>query len=165
MMKNAWKEAKVGMSKKNEENEQHENIDEADLVTEDEKIDTTMDEDADMMTNVRNLSGWVRYVFMTIAVIGALYHLYILNFNPIDPWVFRSTHLVFGTVLGLMLYPGWRTKSNKIHIIDWILIIITIFIGYYIYANLDQLIFRFGVNTTYIAFYFALVGILLVIDF
>src|SRR5690625_4847187 len=105
MMKNAWKEAKVGMSKKNEENEQHENIDEADLVTEDGKIDTTMDEDADMMTNVRNLSGWVRYVFMTIAVIGALYHLYILNFNPIDPWVFRSTHLVFGTVLGFMLYP------------------------------------------------------------
>src|SRR5699024_12863587 len=70
----AWKEAKVGMSKKNEENEQHENIDEADLVTEDEKIDTTMDEDADMMTNVRNLSGWVRYVFMTIAVIRSEEH-------------------------------------------------------------------------------------------
>lgn len=164
MMKNAWKEAKIGMSKKNEENEQHENIDEADLVTEDGKIDTTMDEDADMMTNVRNLSGWVRYVFMTIAVIGALYHLYILNFNPIDPWVFRSTHLVFGTVLGLMLYPGWRTKSNKIHIIDWILIIITIFIGYYIYANLDQLIFRFGVTPNTTDFLIALAGVLLVIE-
>src|SRR5699024_4169274 len=164
MMKNAWKEAKVGMSKKNEENEQHENIDEADLVTEDEKIDTTMDEDADMMTNVRNLSGWVRYVVITIAVIGALYHLYILNFNPIDPWVFRSTHLVFGTVLGLMLYPGWRTKSNKIDIIDCILIIITIFIGYYIYANLDQLIFRFGVTPNSTDLLIALAGVLLVIE-
>src|SRR5699024_10199146 len=128
------------------------------------KIDTTMEDGLEVTSNVRLLSGWVRYVFMTIAVIGALYHLYILNFNPIDPWVFRSTHLVFGTVLGLMLYPGWRTKSNKIHIIDWILIIITIFIGYYIYAHLDQLIFRFGVTPNTTDFLIASAGVLLVIE-
>src|SRR5690625_2429401 len=69
------------------------------------KIDTTMEDGLEATSNVRLLSGWVRYVFMAIAVIGALYHLYILNFKPIDPWVFRSTHLVFGTVLGFMLYP------------------------------------------------------------
>lgn len=154
------------MTKKNEDTKkdkkENSNIDE--FVTADGKLDTAIDEDADMMSNVRSLSGWVRYVFMTIAVIGALYHLYILNFNPIDPWVFRSTHLVFGTVLGLMLYPGWRTKNNRIHIVDWILIIVAIFIGYYIYANLDQLIFRFGVTPTTMDFIIALVGVLLVME-
>lgn len=130
----------------------------------DGKIDTTVDEDAELTGNVRKLSGWTRYVFMVIAVIGALYHLYILNFNPIDPWVFRSTHLVFGTVLGLMLYPGWRTKSNKVHIVDWILIIMSIYVGFYIYANLDKLVFRFGVTPTDMDFYVAFVGLLLVIE-
>ena len=128
------------------------------------KIDTTMEDGLEATSNVRLLSGWVRYVFMAIAVIGALYHLYILNFKPIDPWVFRSTHLVFGTVLGLMLYPGWRSKSNKVHIVDWILIIITIFVGYYIYANLDQLVFRFGVTPTNLDFYVAFAGLLLVLE-
>lgn len=132
----------------------------------DGKIDTTIDEDAlESASGTRNLTGWVRYVFMTIAIIGALFHLYILNLNPIDPWVFRSTHLVFGTVLGLMLYPGWRSKSNKIPLIDWILIIISIYIGYYIYANLDQIVFRFGVVPTDMDFYVALAGLLLVIEF
>lgn len=128
------------------------------------KIDTTMEDDLELTSNVRLLSGWVRYVFMAIAVIGALYHLYILNFHPIDPWVFRSTHLVFGTVLGLMLYPGWRSKSNKVHVVDWILILIAIFVGYYIYANLDQLVFRFGVTPTDLDFYVAFVGLLLVLE-
>lgn len=132
----------------------------------DGKIDTTIDEDAlESASGTRNLTGWVRYVFMTIAIIGALFHLYILNLKPIDPWVFRSTHLVFGTVLGLMLYPGWRSKSNKIPLIDWILIIISIYIGYYIYANLDQIVFRFGVVPTDMDFYVALAGLLLVIEF
>lgn len=144
--------------------EKKDNAETAEILTDDGKIDTTMEEDTDRLSNIRTLSGWVRYVFMAIAVVGALYHLYILNFNPIDPWVFRSTHLVFGTVLGLMLYPGWRTKSNKIHIIDWILIIISIFIGFYIFANLDQIIFRFGVTPTTMDFYVALVGVLLVIE-
>ncbi|WP_156289619.1 TRAP transporter permease [Oceanobacillus salinisoli] len=129
------------------------------------KIDTTVDEDVlEASSNTRNLTGWIRYLFMGIAVFGALYHLYILNFNPIDPWVFRSTHLVFGTVLGLMLYPGWRKASNKVHIVDWILIIASIYIGYYIYANLNQLVFRFGVTPTDMDFYVALVGLLLVFE-
>lgn len=155
------------MSKENKNNQ----IEEKKLVkeaqqTESGKIDTTVvEESPEESSNMRNLTGWVRYLFMAIAIVGALFHLYILNFNPIDPWVFRSTHLVFGTVLGLMLYPGWRTKSNKLPIIDWILIIASIYIGFYIYANLDQIVFRFGVTPTDMDFYVALLGLLLVIEF
>src|SRR5699024_12808714 len=65
--------------------------------TEEEKINTEVDEEAtESSDKIRELTGWKRYMFMLIAVAGALYHLYILNFNPIDPWIFRSTHIVFG---------------------------------------------------------------------
>src|SRR5699024_678896 len=104
------------------------------------EINTTIDEDA-LDATQRNLTGVARYLFMIIAVVGALYHLYILNFNPIDPWVFRSTHLAFGTVLALMLYKGWKTKSNRVAIVDWILIAIAIFVAFYIYKNLEQIVF------------------------
>ncbi|WP_157404649.1 TRAP transporter permease [Shouchella shacheensis] len=131
----------------------------------DHKINTTVEEDTtEASSSTRHLTGWTRYLFATIAVFGALFHIYILNFNPIDPWVFRTTHVVFGIVLGLMLYPGWRTKKNSIPIIDWILMIAAIFIGWYIYANLDQLIFRFGVSPTGLDFIVSLIGLLLVFE-
>lgn len=132
---------------------------------ENKKIDTTLGEDEiETSEQIRNLSGFVRYLFLTIAVIGALYHLYILNFNPIDPWVFRSTHLAFGTVLALLLYKGWKTKSNKVAIIDWLLIAVAIFVALYIYINLSQLVFRFGVAPTTMDFIVALLGLLLVLE-
>ncbi|WP_164215848.1 TRAP transporter permease [Virgibacillus sp. YIM 98842] len=129
------------------------------------KIDTAITEDdLGSSSQVRDLSGVVRNLFMAIAVIGALYHLYILNFNPIDPWVFRSTHLAFGTVLALMLYKGGKTKSNRVAIIDWVLIAIAVFIALYIYINLEQLVFRFGVAPTTMDFIVSLLGLLLVLE-
>lgn len=126
------------------------------------KIDTSVD--IKSFSKTRDLTGWVRHLFMTVAVVGALFHLYILNINPIDPWVFRSTHLVFGAVLGFLIYPGWRTRSSKIHVVDWILVIVTIYVGFYIFVNLDQLLFRFGVTPTRMDFYVALAGLLIVLE-
>lgn len=129
------------------------------------KIDTTITEDdLESSSQLRNLTGAFRNIFMAIAVIGALYHLYILNFNPIDPWVFRSTHLAFGTVLALLLYKGWNTKSNRVAIVDWLLIAIAIFIALYIYINLEQLVFRFGVAPTMMDTIVCLLGLLLVLE-
>lgn len=134
-------------------------------ILENGKIDTEMMEDAlEESEDTRHFTGWKRYLFMFIAVFGALYHLYILNFNPIDPWVFRSTHIVFGTVLTLMFYKGWKTKSNRIPVVDWILIAAAVFIGYYIAENLTTLVFRFGVTPTTMDVIVATVGILLVLE-
>lgn len=132
---------------------------------EDGKLDTEVVEDAlEKSESTRSFTGWKKYLFMAIAVFGALYHLYILNFNPIDPWVFRSTHIVFGTVLTLMFYKGWKTESNRIPVVDWVLIAAAIFIGYYIAANLTTLVFRFGVTPTTMDVIIATVGILLVLE-
>ena len=63
-----------------------------------------------------------------------------------------------------MFYKGWKTKSNKIPIIDWVLIAAAIFIGYYIAANLTTLVFRFGVAPTTMDVIVATAGILLVLE-
>lgn len=144
---------------------QEENETEETSVPQQGKIDTSVDEDMAVSSKVRNLSGWARYVFGAIAIVGALFHLYILNFNPIDPWIFRSIHLTFGLVLGFMLFSGWRSKSNKVHIVDWILIVLAVLVGVYIYVNLDQILFRFGVTPTTMDFIVALIGLLLVTEF
>lgn len=115
-------------------------------------------------SEARTFTGWTGIAFTIIAVVGALFHLYILNFHPIDPWLFRAIHLLFGTVLGFMLFPGWKKATNRIHIVDWVLILASIGTFVYIYVNLKQLLFRFGVMPTTVDFIIALVGILLVLE-
>ena len=107
-----------------------------------------LEEAADVPSNVRELSGWTQKLFYIIAIVGALFHLYILNFHPIDPWLFRTIHLAFGAVLGLLLFNGWKTKSNRISIVDWLLIAGILFITFYIYFNMSQLMFRLSIIPT-----------------
>lgn len=131
----------------------------------DSMIENNLEEEpVESTSEARKLTGWIKILFTTIAVAGALFHLYILNFHPIDPWLFRSAHLVFGTILGFMLFPGWKKASGRIHLVDWFLILASIAIAIYIYMNLTQLLFRFGVLPTMMDFVVAAAGILIVLE-
>ncbi|GAK04906.1 TRAP-type uncharacterized transport system, fused permease component [Geomicrobium sp. JCM 19037] len=128
------------------------------------KLNTKVEDPMESSSSTRNLTGWAKYLFMTIAILGALYHIYILNFNPIDPWVFRTTHVMLGVILGMMLYVGSKKAKDKISVVDWVLIISAIFVGWYIYANLEQIIFRFGVSPTTMDFVVSMIGLLLILE-
>ncbi|WP_018923898.1 TRAP transporter permease [Salsuginibacillus kocurii] len=122
------------------------------------------EEGGEDVSNTRLLNGWVKYAFTIIAVVGALYHLYILNFNPIEPWVFRTMHLAFGAVLGFLLFRGLKSKSNKVSIVDWLLIAATIWVTYYIVSNVSELLFRFGVSPQPLDTFTAFLGLLIVLE-
>ncbi|PSL47013.1 TRAP transporter 4TM/12TM fusion protein [Salsuginibacillus halophilus] len=115
-------------------------------------------------SSTRFLSGWIKYAFTIIAVIGALYHLYILNFNPIEPWVFRTMHLAFGAILGFLLFKGVKSGSNKVTIMDWLLIAATIWVTYYIVSNVSELLFRFGVSPQPMDTITAAIGVFIVLE-
>ncbi|WNF37864.1 TRAP transporter permease [Bacillaceae bacterium IKA-2] len=141
------------------------------MTTEEEKKSLLTDEQAkeieqatELNSSARELAGFTKILFSVIAVVGAVFHLIVLNFYPIDPWIFRSVHLAFGTVLALMLFKGSKKGSNKITIIDWTLILSIIFITGYIYMNLSTLLFRFGVMPTTMDAYVALLGLLIVFE-
>ncbi|MCT8138732.1 TRAP transporter permease [Anaerobacillus sp. CMMVII] len=118
----------------------------------------------DVGNNSRDLTGNMKMIFTVIAVVGALFHLFVLNFYPLDPWVFRSVHLAFGAVLALMLFKPRKNGSNKIALIDWVLILAIIFITSYIYMNLSTLLFRFGVMPTFMDSIVALIGLAIVFE-
>ncbi|SDY54831.1 TRAP transporter, 4TM/12TM fusion protein [Evansella caseinilytica] len=119
---------------------------------------------SDTAGNVRKLSGAVRVIFIVIAAAGALFHLFVLNFYPVDPWIFRSIHLAFGAVLGLMLFKAGKKSVNKISIIDWAFILAIIFVTAYICIHLSALLFRFGVMPTRMDAIVALLGLLIVFE-
>lgn len=114
--------------------------------------------------NQRNLSSWLPKLVTSLAVFTAVFHIVVLVFYPIDPWLFRTYHLVLLGILGFLLIPGWQRSKDKVHWSDWLCIAGLIFIGWYITDNLHLLIFRTGVAPTQMDFIMALIGVAIVLE-
>jgi TRAP transporter 4TM/12TM fusion protein len=96
------------------------------------------------------LSGIELKLFTLIAVFMSLFHLYVLGFYPITPWVLYTVHLGLGAILILMIYPMRRSayKSLVATTFDYILISLVLFAGSYLIIEMDELIYRIGVAPT-----------------
>lgn len=96
----------------------------------------------------RPLVGWVARVISVWAVCAAIAHIVVLVFYPMDPWVYRTFHMVSIGVLGFLLIPGWHKARAKVHWTDWIFVVGLLYSGWYIISNLKVLIYRVGVVPT-----------------
>jgi TRAP transporter 4TM/12TM fusion protein len=143
------------------------------MATPDRKLDTDaarVSADAalveETLSNERRLVSWQHYIFYGLAIGFVLFHLYTLNIYALDPWVFRSIHLAWASVIGFALFAGWggARKSTRVPLLDWVFIAASLYCAYYIYANLHQLIFRVGVVPETIDYAVAVIGILLVLE-
>lgn len=112
----------------------------------------------------RPLPYWLAKLVAVWAIFTAGFHIIILVFYPIDPWLFRTYHLVLLGVLGFILIPGWKKSWNKVHWSDWLFIAGLLYVGWYITENLSQLIYRAGVVPTTADFIMAVVGVAIVLE-
>lgn len=105
----------------------------------------------DVVENKKNrtLTGVQLTLFTSIAVFMSLFHIYVLGFSPVTPWVLYTIHLGLGAVLILMNYPMRKSKINQgITVIDWILIAAVTFASGYLIIEMDELVYRVGVAPT-----------------
>ncbi|MBM7608866.1 TRAP transporter 4TM/12TM fusion protein [Lysinibacillus composti] len=89
-------------------------------------------------------------LFTLIAVIMSLFHLFVLGFYPITPWILYTVHLGLGAILILMQYPMKKSAYNSpiTTMIDYILILLVVFAGSYLILEMDELVYRIGVAPT-----------------
>ncbi|MDQ3460669.1 MAG: TRAP transporter large permease subunit, partial [Deinococcota bacterium] len=120
----------------------------------------------DKLPNERSLLSWQHYIFYALAVGFVLFHIYVLNIYAIDPWVFRSVHLALASALGFALFAGWSSarENKRVPLLDWVLIGASLYCAYYIYANLQSLLFRVGVVPQTMDYVVAVIGLLLVLE-
>jgi TRAP transporter 4TM/12TM fusion protein len=105
---------------------------------------------------------------VTIAVIGFLmsaFHIHVLFIRAVDPWIFRSIHIVFGGVLLFALVPGWRSAPrDRIHPTDYIFMAgLCASVGYILW-NLEDVIFRMGVDPTNLDILFSVIFVGIVLE-
>jgi len=53
--------------------------------------------------NKRALRGWEAWLLAALAVGFTLFHMFVLNFYPLEPLLFRAIHVGWGAAIGFML--------------------------------------------------------------
>lgn len=133
--------------------------------TESAKTAERIQEEAEIGNNIRRLRGWETQLLFWGCVVFTLAHLYVLNVHPVDPWLFRSAHVSFGSALGFIVFSAAaRQKNAGVPWYDWAMIAASIACFLYITAELDQLLFRTGAAPTQGDFVISLIGTILVLE-
>jgi TRAP transporter 4TM/12TM fusion protein len=107
-------------------------------------------------------------LFIAVFIVGlamSLFHIYVLTIRAIDPWYFRTMHVVFAGVLIFALVPGWRkAPKDGIHYIDYLFILLTIAPAAYIFIEFDEWIYRVGVVPNQLDFFFSTIFVITVVE-
>lgn len=112
------------------------------------------------------LGGIQLKLFTLIAVFMSVFHLFVLGFYPITPWILYTVHLGLGAILVIMLYPMRKSAHNSSFttIMDYILILLVLFAGSYLIIEMDQLVYRIGVAPTPLDLVVSLILIVTVLE-
>lgn len=94
----------------------------------------------------RELKGTLFTVVFIVGFAMSLFHIYVLGIRAIDPWYFRTMHVVFAGILIFFWVPGWKSASREsLHLIDYLFIILIVLPAVYIFITFDEWIYRVGV--------------------
>ena len=104
----------------------------------------------------RELKGSFAGAVFVIGLVMSLFHIYVLAFRAIDPWYFRTLHVVFGGILVFLLVPGWKGAGKRgPHFVDYLLMLMLIAPTAYMFIDFDEWIYRVGVVPTHWDFFFS----------
>ncbi|MBM4308369.1 MAG: TRAP transporter permease [Deltaproteobacteria bacterium] len=113
----------------------------------------------------RELTGVLSKAVFVVGLAMSLFHIYVLTIRAIDPWYFRTMHVVFAGVLIYAVIPGWKNApKDRIHLIDYLFILLTIAPAAYIFIVFDEWIYRVGVVPTTLDFIFSTLFVITVVE-
>jgi TRAP transporter 4TM/12TM fusion protein len=131
-----------------------------------ETVDTSEAEKLDFEGEDRKLPDWLMRVSAIVMIAYALFHLAVLNFFPMDEWVYRVLHVNIGALIAMITLRGWRGQSGRsVPIWDWALAAGALGCSAYIVWQIDELMLRTGVVTTTADFICGALGTYIVIEF
>ncbi|MDI6907602.1 MAG: TRAP transporter permease [Thermoanaerobacterales bacterium] len=97
------------------------------------------------IVRLRSLKGPAGKIVFSLGLALTLFELYSLYIDPLDPWLFRSGHLVFASLLIFMLIPGSaRSPRERVSLGDVVWMVLTVSTIVYMVVDFDGLLFRAG---------------------
>ncbi|MFC5559373.1 TRAP transporter permease [Ureibacillus thermophilus] len=119
-----------------------------DMLTEEQKQELL--EKYDTESNVRKVSGVVKWIVFGLLLAFSLFQLYTAIFGQFTAYLQRSIHLGFGLTIIFLLYPiRKKGPKTKVPFYDYLLAIIAAITGIYWTLNYERLVTSLGqINQT-----------------
>ncbi len=114
--------------------------------------------------NSRRLTGAWGVVVTLLSVATVLFHVVVLSFYPIDPWLFLGVSLGSFCVLVFLLYPATSRGRRTVQIPDVVLCLLATSATVYLALNYDAMYDRVGFTPTTADWVWGLVMVLLVLE-
>ncbi|MBV6274325.1 TRAP transporter fused permease subunit [Alcaligenaceae bacterium CGII-47] len=92
------------------------------------------------LCTARPIRGWLRWVILIFGASIALFHIYVLGVEPINPWYLRAVHVSMMCILILALLP--ISKGPLGVFLDISMAVFVAASAAYIIINLDQMMYR-----------------------
>ncbi len=119
----------------------------------------------DFGARMRDLRDWERTGLFGLCVAFTAFHLAVLNFVPLDEWLFRTYHVAGASVIAVTMYSVWRGERRRgIPLWDWVLVAASIYSAWYITDNLQGLLGRTGVMPTTNDYIIGIIGTAVVLE-
>src|SRR4030043_501521 len=113
----------------------------------------------------RELKGPLYIAVFIVGLAMSFFHIYVLTIRAIDPWYFRTLHVVFAGVLIFALVPGWKkAPKDRLHLIDYLFVLLVVAPAVYIFIEFDEGIFRVGVVPNQWDFFFSALFVIAVVE-
>jgi TRAP transporter 4TM/12TM fusion protein len=113
----------------------------------------------------RELVSPLSTIVFAVGLLMSLFHIYVLTIRAIDPWYFRTLHVVFAGVLIFATIPGWdRAPKDRLHWVDYLFALILILPAVYIFIEFEDWINRVGVIPNTLDFIFSIFFVIAVLE-
>jgi len=113
----------------------------------------------------RELKGPLSIAIFIIGLAMSFFHIYVLTIRAIDPWYFRTMHVVFAGVLIFATIPGWKKAPlDRIHFLDYLFILLIAAPAAYIFIVFDEWIYRVGVVPNLLDFFFSTLFVIAIVE-
>lgn len=121
--------------------------------------------DEEFIGTRRVLRSWEAQVVAVLCITFTLFHLFVLNVYSLEPLMFRAIHVGWGLAIGFLISaPFLRVGADGIPWYDWILAAAAAACAFYVWWEIDGLLFRAGAQFTPGDVITGVVGTLLVLE-
>jgi len=113
----------------------------------------------------RQLKGVYGKILYLIGIVMVIFHVEILTYYPIDPWIFRAFHLLFAGIIAFALVPATKSSPrDRVTLVDLVWILLCAGTVIYLIVVFDELLYRVGVSPNSLDILFGSIAILFVLE-
>lgn len=110
----------------------------------------------------RALNPTFTRIMVAFGLMVSLFHIWVLTVRPIDPWYFRTLHVVLGGIMVFVYVPARGSYKGRTtpSVMDYVFMLMLAAPMIYIFSVFDEWIYRVGVTPTGWDFFFSTVFVI-----